>query len=229
MKSLICLSLVFLVQGAAFAQGAPTKPTPEQQQAAQQRFAAQIEKFMALQERHTTKVDGAINAAGLRRGEALTLFFTHGLPNDDAALAKAALERFGATGADVAVLKEASQVRSQAPPPVDTCARLLDGSLPDGLSMAKFVAKTRDDAEADTAQRYQSVIDKLSPRVRANVLQKYNEEAAAVSSSTIDHVGMAQEDPELYKLGMTSACRGRKSAPQLPPSPPAPGEVHGIR
>ena len=139
------------------------------------------------------------------------MFFSRGLPTDDAALASAALGRFGAVGADVAVLKEAQQVGSTKPPPVDICARLLDGSLPDGLSMAKFVAKTNDDAEQDTVGRYQRVIDKLSPRVRATVMQKYAEEASMMSSGTNDHVGMAQEDPELYKFGMTSACRGRKA------------------
>ena len=207
---LILAALVLLVQCAVFAQDELPQSRPSQDPVAQARGAALFATIQEFQRRHTITVNGSENPGGLRRGGVLTVVFAQRGPNDDAAFAQFALERYGATGPDAEALKAARDVVAQ--PSVDICARVLDGSFSDGLSIAKYITQVDEESDRDVVVRYQSIFDKLSPRVRANVLQKIDEEVVGVSGGELDHLGMAQEDPDLYKVMMTGLCRGKKSA-----------------
>ena len=214
MKAPVFVALVCLVQGAVFAQDAPKQSQPRHDPAAQARFDALVTRIQDFQKRHTITVNGSENPAGLRRGAVLTMLFTRHGPADDTLFAQFALERYGATGADTEMLKEVRDVPDAAKgkPSVDICVRVLDGSLADGLSIAKYITEVDEESDRDAVARYQSIIDKLSPRVRANVLQKIDEDVIGISSSNLDHLGMALEDPDLYRTMMTGLCRGKKDA-----------------
>jgi hypothetical protein len=202
MKSLISMSLLVLVQGAAIAQGVPPTPT--------QAPPPMVQRMLDLEQRHQTTISGA-NA---RPGQALAMFFTMHAPADDNAFAQFALERYGAAGADTETLKQA---RGLAQPAVtDLCMRILDGSLPDGMSIAKYIVKANDDYDQQIAASYHAaVIDKLSPRVRANVLRKIDEDSAGIAGSEFDHIAAAQDDPELYKMLVRGRCSGAKHMREL--------------
>jgi hypothetical protein len=212
MKPLIFVALVCLAQGAVFAQDAPKQSQPQRDAAAQARVAALYARILDFQKRHTITVNGSENPAGLRRAAVFATLFPQYGPADDAAFAQYALERYGATGSDTEVLTEARRVSeaTAAKPSVDICARVLDGSLSDGPSIARYITQAEEESDRDAVARYQSILDKLSPRVRANVLQKIAEDVVGMSSSDLDHLGMAREDPDLYRTMMTGLCRGKR-------------------
>src|SRR5512147_748435 len=94
---------------------------------------------------------------------------------------------FGATGTDADVLKALARTTRVAPR-TDICLRVLDGSLPDGSSIATYVAGVEKKAEQEDESYYQTIIDRLSPDVRAAVTQRaVTEGALTVSSVTLDH------------------------------------------
>jgi hypothetical protein len=139
--------------------------------------------------------------------------FSDSAPAGDAQFAQFALERVGATGADVETLRGIGRVvDTEKNRHVDICAPILDGSLPDGLSVAKYVTQVNSEIDHAAEGSYQAVLDKLSASVRATLLQDINNEATRVVSIYADHLGMASEDADLYKALMTARCRGRQSA-----------------
>jgi hypothetical protein len=213
---LLLAALVLLAQGAAFAQENPDQSQPRQDPVARARFDALFARIQDFQRRHTIRVNGSENPGALPRGAVLTMFFAQRGPSDDAAFSQFALERYGATGPDAEALKETRDVIAK--PSVDICANVLDGSLSDGMSIAKYITRVNEESDRDVVVRYQGIFDKLSPRVRANVLQKIDEYAVGVSGADLDNLGMAQEDPDLYKTMMNGLCRGKKNA--LAASPP---------
>jgi hypothetical protein len=225
---MICVALLFLRE-TAFAQNAPP--------AQQANLPPIVARVMDFERRHEYTVEGKDNPAALDRGAVLSMFFGHQSgPADDAAFAQLALEHFGATGADTETLKEARAL-THAPRPasVDTCARVLDGSLPDGMSIAKYITKVNQDSDRAIAAPYQAVIDKLSPAVRANVLRAIDEEMAGMGGGGLDHLGAAQDDPELYQMLMRGRCLGAKHAREIRQqqqpegNPPRHGEISGQR
>jgi hypothetical protein len=212
-------ALMCLLHGAVFAQSTPNQgQVPPRDPAAQARFDALFASIQDLQKRHMVTVNGSENPGALKRGAVLEMFFGRMGPSDDIAFAQFAAERYGATGQDAEVLKQASLGATNKQPSIDICVRVLDGSLPDGLSIAKYVTAIDEESDKDTAARYQGLIDKLSPRVRANVEQLIRESAVKIGSGNLDHLGMAQEDPDLYKTMMTGLCRGKKAATAARPN-----------
>jgi len=212
MKLQMIISM-FFVPSLVFAQ----QRTPDP--AAQERFLALVARMEDLRERHTIHASGAENP----HAAVVRMFFQQGGPPDDVAFAQFAQARYGATGSDTEVLKETRRrPPSSAMPSVDICARILDGSLLDGMSIANYITQTKDDKDRADEAYYQRILDRLSPRVRANVLQRMTEELDGMSSGDLDHLGMAQEDADLYKTMMTSLCRGKKAAAAAPPSSSSP-------
>jgi len=197
MKPSILIALICLVQGASFAQDAP-KPSPQ--------FMAMLAQWQDLQARHTIHRQGADTS----RAAKLEMLFAQAGPADDAAFTEFAAARYGATGKDAEVLKEARAPRSGAN--ADVCAPILDDSLPDGMSVAKYLKRIHEEGEQAEVARYQGIINRLSPRVQANVEQRINEEVAGLSSADLDHIAMAQENPELYKTMTKSMCAAKKAA-----------------
>ena len=207
----VCASLP-LLPALLLAQERPQDQTP------QERGAAVFARVQALMARHTVTVHGVENPNGIPRGQLLRLFFSRlslQAPSDDVSFAQFALDSFGATGSDTDLLSavahntgvEKARVKS------DICERVLDGSLPDGLSIAKYVTAADEKEVRDDETYYQAILDKLSPTVRDTVIRRAVVEGVAkVDSTTLDHMGMASEDPDLYKVAMTGICRGKKSA-----------------
>lgn len=117
--------------------------------------------------RTNIRVAGSENPAALRRRAVLRMLFPQYGPADGAAFAQFALERYGATGSDVEVLKEARLVSdaASAKPSVDICVRVLDGSLSDGLSIAKYITQVNDESDRAAETRYQRILDKLRDAV----------------------------------------------------------------
>lgn len=217
---LILMALVLYAQEVALAQDAPSSqstPTPS----GQARFEALIAEIQDLQKRHTVTVHGADNPSAISRGVRLQMFFApFRMIDDDLSFAQFALERVGATGSDVEALKN---VRNISPVELnsDTCALLLDGSLASagGLDIANHVIAVEEEWNNKIVARFQLVIDRLSPRVRENVLRGVNEAAAGMVSTNLDHIGMATEDPDLYKTMTTGLCRGHRHATASGPAP----------
>lgn len=204
----VCASLP-LVPSPVFAQNSQPGQT------AQERGAALFAQIQAFQARHRVSVNGAENPSGIPRGTLLRLFvdrLSAEAPPDEVSFANFVRERFGATGTDADVLKALARTTRVATR-TDICLRVLDGSLPDGSSIATYVAEVEKKAEQEDESYYQTIIDRLSPDVRASVTQRaVTEEALKVSSVTLDHEGMAAEDAALYKVMMTGLCRGKRSA-----------------
>ena len=212
--TLIVSVSVPLVPTFVFGQDRPVDQT------AQERGAAVFARVQALQARHMVTVRGAQNPSGIPRGQLYRIFFNRlsaeaPSPSDNVAFAQFARERFGAMGTDADVLNKFVRDVGVEKPRVniDICLRVLDGSLPDGVSIAKYVTEVDQQAEKDDETRFQAIVDTLSPSVRTTVTQRALVEGAAKAvSATLDHAGMALEDADLYKVMMTGLCRGRKSA-----------------
>lgn len=204
---------VFLMQGAVVAQDAPNQNQPHPHPTGQARFEALVARSHDFEKRHSITVHGADNTAAIQRGVLLEMFFTRFRMVDDVSFAQFALEQVGATGSDVEILKEARSIPAVIPSS-DICALLLDGPLAvaDGLDIANHVNAVDAEWDRETAAPYQDIIDRLSPRVRANVLQGVDEVAVALVSTNRDHLGMALEDPDLYKTMTTGYCRGERHA-----------------
>lgn len=208
------MALVLSMHGAVVAQGgAPNEGQPGPTPAGQARAEAFFARIQDFQQRHSITVHGGDNPAAMSRGMLLSMFFTRFRSVDDASFAQFALEEVGATGADVDVLKQARNVPA-AKPLGDACAILLEGSLADadGLEIANHIVAVEEAVDRDTAAPYLDIIDRLSPRVRANVLQGVDAMAVGLVSTNLDHLGMAHEDPDLYKAMTTGYCRGRRHA-----------------
>lgn len=195
-------------------------------------FDALHARVLDLQARHTVTVRGSESPGGLQRGLLLKAAFrtlAAEAPVDPVAFTQFAAERVGATGASTEVLRKALREPEQKPPFVDICVRVLDGSLKDGLSIAKYVTDV--DAQGDRAieAHYQGIIDKLSPAVRNTLLQNVVGAAAAESVSTkLDHLGAATEDADLYKTMMMSMCQGSKAHPPSAPPDRTQGQQNSI-
>jgi hypothetical protein len=203
------MALALLGHGAVFAQDEPGRPQPDPN--AQARFEALVAQIQDFQKRHSITVNGAENPAAIQRGVLLEMFFSRFRAVDDVSFAQFALETVGATGSDAEVLKEAQSIPTTKPSG-DICARVLDGSLADGLDIATVISAFEAESEQDAAAHYQNIIDRLSPRVRANVSQRMDDEVVHISSTNLDHLGMALEDPDLYRTMTKGYCRGQRKA-----------------
>lgn len=214
------MALVLLMHGAAVAQGgAPSDDQPGPTPAGQARAEAFFARIQDFQQRHSLTVHGGDDSAALPRGTLLRTFFARFRSVDDASFAQFALEEVGATGSDVEVLKQARNVPATKPSG-DACAILLEGSLADadGLEIANHIIAFVAESDRATAAPYQDIIDSLSPRVRANALREMDEMAVGWASTNLDHLGMAKEDPDLYKAMTTGYCRGKRHAAANPPA-----------
>jgi hypothetical protein len=227
------IAVAWLLPGAVFAQGGPASGQPGPTPAGQARADAFFARVQDLQRRHSITIDGRDDPAAIARGTVLRSYFARFRAVDDTSFAQLALEEVGATGSDVEVLKEARTfVRDQqlaAPGDLlnlsrqsastsesngDLCASLLEGSLADadGVEIANHIVALEAESDRATAAPFEDIIDRLSPRVRANVLQGIDEVARGFVSTELDHLGMAHEDPDLYKALRTGLCRGRRIA-----------------
>lgn len=209
----IYIALACLVPGTPFAQDAPDPSRRPFAAAGQARFAALVGQIQDFQKRHSITVHGADDLEAMPLGVVYGMYFARFRMDDDTSFAQFALEQLGATGSDVEVLKGVRRAPI-ATAVVDLCALLLEGPLAGagGWEVASFIVAAEAHRDRDTAAHYQQVIDRLSPRVRANVLQGISEVARGLSSTNLDHLSMAKEDPDLYKTMITGYCRGKRGA-----------------
>lgn len=208
---------LLLLTSALFVPTLLVAQTQTQAQMRQERAAQLVARIQDLQRRHTTTVQGSDNPANIPRGEMLRMFFADlstQAPPDDAAFRQFAIDRFGATESDVGELKQAlrsvvnvdargSKLEEQSN---GFCPHVLDGSLPDALSIATYLTKMDEQENKQAEVRYQAIIDKLSPGARANLLQSVDQLAARSANSTLDYVGMAYDDPNLFVTMMKGVC-----------------------
>jgi hypothetical protein len=229
----IILMLGLAVQSGVLAQESPTpRPSPT----AQARFESLVAQIQEFQRRYTTHRRGSDHPEAFRYGSMLTSMLAYGGPADDVGFAQFVLERYGATGADVEVLKEARDASAAAraggaayDPDADHCTRLLDGSLRDAIDVARYIIELDERPEREAADRNRSFLAELSPPVRATVLQRIDEQTANVVSSNLDHLAMAIVDPDLYVTMVTGYCRGKQHALARPrPEHRAPASGNGI-
>lgn len=227
------LMLGLAVQSGLLAQEPPTpRPSPT----AQARFESLVAQIQEFQRRYTVHRRGSDHPEAFRYGSMLTSMLAYGGPADDIGFAQFALERYGATGADVEVLKKARDAAVAAQSGgvagnsgTDHCTRLLDGSLRDAIDLAQYIIEQNEGPERDAAARNHGFLDKLSPPVRATVLQRVDEQTANMVSSELDHLAMAVVDPDLYVTMVTGYCRGKQHALARPrPEPRTRESGNGI-
>jgi hypothetical protein len=207
------VALACFLPGALFAQEAPDQARRPVDALGQARFAALVAQIQDLQRRHSITVHGADDPGAMPLGIVYSTYFARFRMVDDASFAQFALEEVGATGSDVDVLKgiEKAPVVS---PAVDLCADVLEGPFADagGLEIARHIVAAEASGDRNWAAPYQMIVDGLSPRVRANVLRGIDEVARGLSSTELDHLSMATEDPDLYRTMITGYCRGNRRA-----------------
>ncbi len=226
MRILILISVLF-VPNFLFAQAR----TEAEVQLAEEWAAQLTARIRDLRERHTITVRGFETPGVIPRGELLHLFFA-GLsaktPADHVAAAQYLFDRFGAVGRDTEVLRQAirdadvmtatATAAATATSPatatahIDICARVMSDSFPDAASIAEYVTQIDEQGHRRNETHYQAIIDELTPAVRSNVLQSFDEVSARAINVTLDHEGMAADDAVLYETMMKGLCRGKANA-----------------
>lgn len=206
------VALALSLQGMALAQDA-NRPQPQPTPTSEANFDALVARIQDFQQRHSIEVYGADNPAAVPRGMIVRAFFARFRMIDDDSFAQYALEQVGASGADVETLRQAKGI-DQTEKDAQGCSILLTGSLADadGLAIANYIVAAEAESDREAAVAHQQIIDRLSRPVRTRIEQGIDDLARGMVGNNLDHLGMAREDPELYKIMVIGYCRGRTNA-----------------